>query len=192
MVDPRETRFKAMSWDEKEIVLEQSAQEALGAREERIASEAVEAPLIAQAQGRDIHLVQDAWERGLFMLEWENRVFYQLQANPDLPEKIGSYDDNPKRIQVDTSGPEFIDVDETVRFDDLEFTMLSAGSLVNVVTRPETVRISVETSTPNPLRKLINIYDDDESPEVSLGTPVHVQEENGPDKTSSHVPGVQT
>jgi hypothetical protein len=42
MVDPKETRFKAMSWDEKETVLEQSTQEVLRAREERIASESVE------------------------------------------------------------------------------------------------------------------------------------------------------
>jgi hypothetical protein len=42
------------------------------------------------------------------------------------------------------------------------------------------------------LSELVNIYDDDESPEVSLGTPVHVQEEKGPEKTSSPVPGVQT
>jgi hypothetical protein len=114
MVDPKETRFKAMSWDEQATVLEQSAQEALRAREERIASEAAEAPLIAQAQGRDIHLVQDAWERGLLMLEWAQQVFDQLQADPDLSEMTGSPVDNPERIQVGTSGPEFIDVDEIV------------------------------------------------------------------------------
>jgi hypothetical protein len=43
MVDPKETRFKAMSWEEKTMTLEQSAQELLRAREERIASEPVEA-----------------------------------------------------------------------------------------------------------------------------------------------------
>jgi hypothetical protein len=40
MVDPKMTRFKAMSLDEQETTLEQSAQGALRAREERIASEA--------------------------------------------------------------------------------------------------------------------------------------------------------
>jgi len=69
MVDPKATRFKAMSWDEQVTVLEQSAQEAFRGREKWIAYEVVEAPLIAQAQGIDIHLVQDARERGLLTLE---------------------------------------------------------------------------------------------------------------------------
>jgi hypothetical protein len=38
---------------------------------------------------------------------------------------------------------------------------------------------------------LIKIYDDDESPEVSLVTPVHIEEEKGPEKTSSPVPNTQ-
>jgi hypothetical protein len=42
------------------------------------------------------------------------------------------------------------------------------------------------------LSKFIKIYDDDESLEVSLGTPVHVEEEKGPRKTSSALPDVQT
>jgi hypothetical protein len=43
----------------------------------------------------------------------------------------------------------------------------------------------VETSASDPLHELIKIYDDDESPEVSLRTPVHIEEEKGPEKTSS-------
>jgi hypothetical protein len=43
MVDPKETRFKSMSLDEQEIVLEQSSQEILKASEERITPESVEA-----------------------------------------------------------------------------------------------------------------------------------------------------
>jgi len=50
----------------------------------------------------------------------------------------------------------------------------------------------VETSTPNPLSEFINIYSDDEIPEASLGTPVQVQEEKGPEKTASPDPRVQT
>jgi hypothetical protein len=34
----------------------------------------------------------------------------------------------------------------------------------------------METRTSNPLIDFVKIYDDDESPEVSLGTPVHVEE----------------
>jgi hypothetical protein len=44
---------------------------------------------------------------------------------------------------------------------------------------------------PNPLSEFINIYSDDEI-EASRGTPVHVQEEKGPEKTSSPTPEVQT
>jgi hypothetical protein len=37
---------------------------------------------------------------------------------------------------------------------------------------------------PNPLSEFINIYSDDESPETSLGTPVQIQEEKGPEKAA--------
>jgi hypothetical protein len=39
----------------------------------------------------------------------------------------------------------------------------------------------------NPLSELIKIYDDDESLEVSLVNPLHIEEEKGPEKTSSPV-----
>jgi hypothetical protein len=45
---------------------------------------------------------------------------------------------------------------------------------------------------PNPLRKFINTYSDDESLEVSCGTPVCVQEEKVPENTYSPTPEVQT
>jgi hypothetical protein len=48
----------------------------------------------------------------------------------------------------------------------------------------------VEASTIDPLHELIKIYDDDESAEVSLGTPVHIEEEKEPEKTSSPAPEV--
>jgi hypothetical protein len=51
--------------------------------------------------------------------------------------------------------------------------------------------VSIETQAPNPLRKLIQVYSDDESPEPSHGTPVHVQEEEGPERTPSPEPKVQ-
>jgi hypothetical protein len=38
---------------------------------------------------------------------------------------------------------------------------------------------------------LIKIYDDDESSEVSLVTPLHIEEEKEPEKTSSPVPDDQ-
>jgi hypothetical protein len=52
--------------------------------------------------------------------------------------------------------------------------------------------VSIETHMPNPLRKIITIYSDDERPESSHDNLVHIQEEKGPEKTSSPEPEVQT
>ena len=49
----------------------------------------------------------------------------------------------------------------------------------------------METITSNPLSYFIKIYDDDESPESSFGTPVQIKEEKGPKNTSSPVLEVQ-
>jgi hypothetical protein len=43
---------------------------------------------------------------------------------------------------------------------------------------------------PNPLSNIINIYSDNENPESSHDTPMHVQEEKGYEKTSSLEPEV--
>jgi hypothetical protein len=48
---------------------------------------------------------------------------------------------NPKRSQVGTSAPEFVDIDEIAGLDDLEFTTPPAGSPIGVVTQPEIVRV---------------------------------------------------
>jgi hypothetical protein len=82
MVDPKETRFKAMSWDEQETVLEQSAQEILRASEERIAPESVEAveapqeatetteiPQVTPVQDRNFSEVQDVQGMGGLMYQ---------------------------------------------------------------------------------------------------------------------------
>jgi len=42
-----------------------------------------------------------------------------------------------------------------------------------------------------PLNALINIYDDEEIPEVSLVTPIQIIEEKGPEKVSSPSPDTQ-
>jgi hypothetical protein len=44
MADPKEIRFKAMSWDEQEIVLEQTVQETIKTREEMILVKVVGSP----------------------------------------------------------------------------------------------------------------------------------------------------
>jgi hypothetical protein len=66
------------------------------------------------------------------------------------------------------------------------------GSLTCMSDKPETVGVLVETSASDPHRELIKIYDDDESPEVSLGTPLHVEEEKIPKNASPPTPKVQT
>jgi hypothetical protein len=52
-------------------------------------------------------------------------------------------------------------------------------------------RVSIETQAPNPLRKLIQVYSDDENSEPSHGSPAHVQEEECPEKTASPKPEAQ-
>jgi hypothetical protein len=47
MANPKMTMFRAMSLDEQVMTIEKSAQEALRAREEMIAAEATEVPLVA-------------------------------------------------------------------------------------------------------------------------------------------------
>jgi hypothetical protein len=69
--------------------------------------------------------------------------------------------------------------------------MPQAGSPGGVSAQPETVGTSGRESAPNPLCELINIYDDEESLEVSLVTPVQIIEEKEPEKTSSPAPDAQ-
>jgi hypothetical protein len=118
-------------------------------------------------------------------------VIDQLQGDPDISETTGSPVDNPEISQVGPSGPEFIDLDEITGLDDPEFTIPPFGSLTGVSTQPGIVEASRWTSVSNPLSELIKIYDDDESPEVSLMNPMHIKEEKGPEKTFSPVPNVQ-
>jgi hypothetical protein len=93
---------------------------------------------------------------------------------------------------VGPSGPDFINLDNINGSDDPESTMPpQITDRCDDSTRDRS-GISRNKCMPNPLSEFINIYSDDESPEASLGTPVHVQEEKGPEKTSSPDPEVQT
>jgi hypothetical protein len=133
-------------------------------------------------------MTQDARDRGFLMIEQVQWIIDQLQDDPDLTGMTGSPADNPDGSQTGPSGPEFIDIDEIIGLDDPEFTTPPTRSPTGVLTQPEIVRTSGRASVPNPLSELIKIYDDDESPEVSLVTPVHIEEEKEPEKTSSPVP----
>jgi hypothetical protein len=100
--------------------------------------------------------------------------------------------DDSDENQIGPSGPELIDVDEFAGLNDPKFTTPPTGSMTGVSNQPKTVEVSMEISAPDPLYELIKIYDDDDSPEVSLGTPVHIEEEMGHEKTSYPLPKVQT
>jgi hypothetical protein len=126
------------------------------------------------------------------MYEQAQWMMNQMRDNPDLVRMPRLPTDSPEEIPMGPSGPEFIDLDNINGLDDPESTMPLVGSPTGIAMQPEAVGVSVETSVSDPLRELIKIYDDDESPEVSLGTPVHVEEEKGPEKTSSPFPDVQT
>jgi hypothetical protein len=149
MVDPKMTRFKAMSLDEQETILEQSAQEALRAREEMIGAEAAEAPQVA-AETTEIPLVAPIQEinfpRGSGCMgervthdEQVQWIMDQMQDNPDLIRMTMLPTDNPDESQIGPSGPELIDLDEITRLDDPEFTMPPVGSPTGVSAQPETV-----------------------------------------------------
>jgi hypothetical protein len=78
MVDPKMTKFIAISLDKQTTTIEQSAQEALRAKEEmivveeavhQVVVEVAEIATVAPEQDRGFHMAQDAWERGFLMLE---------------------------------------------------------------------------------------------------------------------------
>jgi hypothetical protein len=69
MVDPKMTRFRAMSLDEHAMTIEKSTQEALRAREEIRLAEATEVPLVAPVRDRGFSMTQDAQEMGFLMIE---------------------------------------------------------------------------------------------------------------------------
>jgi hypothetical protein len=88
MANPKMTRFKSMSLDEKVTAMEKSAQGALRSREEIIAAETAEAPQeavetteisqVTPVQDRISPEAQDAWERGLLMHEKAQRMMNHM------------------------------------------------------------------------------------------------------------------
>jgi hypothetical protein len=87
MVDPKMTKFRAMSLDEQTTTIEQLDQEALISREEmieakavvpqvaakstvpQVATEARNIPPVASVQDKGFHMAPYVWERGFLMLE---------------------------------------------------------------------------------------------------------------------------
>jgi ATP-dependent protease HslVU (ClpYQ) ATPase subunit len=91
MANPNMTRFKAMSMDEWVETIEQSAQEALKAKEEIKVAETTKAQ-----------------RRGLLFIEGVQRIIDQLQNDPNLIEMTRILDDDPVKSRGEPSGPELI------------------------------------------------------------------------------------
>jgi hypothetical protein len=93
--------------------------------------------------------------------------------------------DNPIEIWEVQSNPKPIQIGETIGSDNHEASTPHVGSPGGVSAQPKIERTSGRESAPNPLHDLIMIYDDEESLEVSLVTPVQITEETKPEKAYS-------
>jgi hypothetical protein len=171
MANPNMTRFKAMSMDEQVETIEQSAQEALRAREEIRVAETTEAQ-----------------RRGLLLLEGAQRIIDQLKNDPDLIEMMRIPTDDPIESRGEPSGLEPMQLEEITGSENPEVPPPQIRSPGEISTQPEIARTSGRTSVPNPLFDLITIYDDEESSEVSLVTPVQITEEKEPERASTPGP----
>lgn len=97
MDNPSMNRFKAMSMDEQVETIEQSAQEALRAREE-----------IREVEATEVQ------RRGLLLMEQEQRVIDQLQNDLDLLGMTRFTVDSPIEIRVGLSDLEPIQIEEII------------------------------------------------------------------------------
>jgi hypothetical protein len=79
------------------------------------------------------------------------QIIDHLQDDPDLIRMKISPANNPNEIQVGTSDPELIDIDEIVGLDSPEITTPQDGSPGGVSIQPETIETSGRSSTLNPL-----------------------------------------
>jgi hypothetical protein len=86
---------------------------------------------------------------------------------------------NPEESPAGVGGSELTDPGNINGSDDPQSTLPPADSPAGATTQSKPGRVSVETSAPNPLSEFIDIYSDDESPEASQKTSVHVEEEKG-------------
>jgi hypothetical protein len=117
-------------------------------------------------------MTPEAHARGLILIEQSQRVIDQLQDDSDLIEMERVPADNSVEIWVGPSGPELIQIEEIIELDNPEVTTPQYRSPGDVSSQLEIRKTSVRESAPNPLHNLIKIYDDEESSEVSLVTPV--------------------
>jgi hypothetical protein len=148
--------------------IEQLSQEALGVREEIRAAE------ITKAQ-----------RRGLLLLKGAQRIIDQLHNDPDLVEMSRILTDDPIERRGEPSGLEPIQLKKITELENLEVPPPQIRSPGGISTQPEIARTPGRISVPNPLFELITIYDDEESSEVSLVTPMQIMEEKEPERAST-------
>jgi hypothetical protein len=158
----------------------------------RESTETVEIPQVTLVQDRSFFEVKIVQGMGGLMYQHAQHIMKWMQDNLDLVKFPRLSSDIPEEIPTGPSNPNFINLDIINRSGNPESTMPPAGSPIGVMTQPNIGWVSLGTSMPNPLNEFINIYNDDEISKASRRTPVHVQEEKGPDKTSSPAPKVQT
>jgi hypothetical protein len=196
MADPKITKFKAMSWEEKATSLDERAQRAeeiLRTREERVtfeSTETMEAPQEAPVQNWNFLGTPGARERGTLLLQHAQQIM-DLASN-DLALLSSVPTSNPEESPTGVGSSELTDPGNINGSDDPESTLPPADSPAGATTQSKSGRVSVETSAPNPLSEFIDIYSDDESPEASQKTSVHVEEEKGAEEKTPLVPDVQS
>ena len=86
---------------------------------------------------------------------------------------------NPEESLAGVGCPKLTNPGNINGSDDPKSTLPPVDSPAGAMTQSKLGRVSVKTSAPNPLSKFIDIYSDDESPEASQKTSVHVEEEKG-------------
>jgi hypothetical protein len=118
------------------------------------------------------------------------RVIDQLQNDPNLVDMTRVPSDHPIESRGGPSDPESIQIEEITGSDNAEVSTPPVGSPRNVLTQPGIEKMTRRASTPNPLFDLITIYDDEESPKVSLVTTVKITKEMEPEKEYARVPWI--
>jgi hypothetical protein len=116
----------------------------------------------------------------------------QMQDNPDLIITPRLPTDIREGGPTEPGDPDFTNLANINGSDGPESNASPKRPPAGGTTQLKTGRVSVGTRMPNPLRKLINIYSDNEISDSSHDTPVCVQEEKGSEKNSSLKPKVQT
>jgi hypothetical protein len=77
-------------------------------------------------------------------------------------------------VSMNSIGPGSLNPDNTNSSNNLGSPTMSFKSQEGEIIPSETGQVLIETQVPNTLSKIIHVYSDDESPEPSHGSPIHV------------------